>query len=632
MFSRIFLISFGISVLLLGMATSLSPFIVDPYGLFQWVNIEGFNNHKIMVMPKSREQRTLASCIMDPDTVIFGSSRGAIGMSPEMLSGSDKYGKVYNLSTPSMAMPEIPLTALHALHAAPDLKRIMIGLDFLMFNAYKDFVAIDHTQFSPDRLILDEDKNCWDVLWAERDMFFGATAIQDSYKTILGDGPREYLTPAGQMAYVNGSERGIVPRIKPNNPYPSAKGYMKLSWRPPPEYRFCMKNIHGDDRLDDFRSMIREAYSRNVKVDVFFSPLHTSLYQALYAIGLWPQFEAWKRAIVTILYEETQRFKQPEPVILDYAYANRINNYVASTLDGEVPTSSLFFNESHYGETIGNWIQEDFLVNFPTRGGFGMLLSPDVLVDALTEQRKALFQWQKTHPKSVEWIGRQAEESYADTFTIGCSPVFSELERAKRVAIEEGDKAAIAYLDKVLKRYPKAKTYPILAKGKDGVPVGTSNPRLDLLSLRLSFIEKIGNPALVLASIRDLLEIMPDNLTFLQSLVESAKKQVPPNFDAIIEAWSKIIRLQPEKAEHNWHYGLTLQKLNRHTEAIEVLSKGLEVNPKYGSMYSLRALSYEALGLHAEALQDYEMAASIPVPTPPDVQQKIHEIRRLLAS
>ncbi|MEM7621356.1 MAG: hypothetical protein AAF228_13065 [Pseudomonadota bacterium] len=75
-----------------------------------------------------------------------------------------------------------------------------------------------------------------------------------------------------------------------------------------------------------------------------------------------------------------------------------------------------------------------------------------------------------------------------------------------------------------------------------------------------------------------------------------------------LRAWKNISRLDPKRAGNLWNYGLALIHTEKYQSAVEVLSKGVELSPRYGEIYTLRAIAYEELGAFHKALADLKKA------------------------
>lgn len=58
---------------------------------------------------------------------------------------------------------------------------------------------------------------------------------------------------------------------------------------------------HGSPAFDTFRDIVRFCDDRGIRLIVVIYPYHAHLLEIVRAAGLWPQFEDWKRELVTIV-------------------------------------------------------------------------------------------------------------------------------------------------------------------------------------------------------------------------------------------------------------------------------------------------------------------------------------------
>ena len=77
----------------------------------------------------------------------------------------------------------------------------------------------------------------------------------------------------------------------------------------------------------------------------------------------------------------------------------------------------------------------------------------------------------------------------------------------------------------------------------------------------------------------------------------------------------KALEIDTAKGELNmmtqYHYGWSLQELNRHQEAIDAFSLGIPTQPDFIYVYYRRGLSFEAIGKIEEAIRDFDKAGKL---------------------
>lgn len=130
---RLYVIRWLLLTLILLGSVGFFNLIIDPYGLFHIVDIKGFNQQKEGVRLKIRFVKSLELPLRKPHTIIIGSSRIHDGVDPEhpLLQG---YPPVYNLGIDMLRIHEALMYLKHAVVNA-EIKRVIFGVDFFMFNA-----------------------------------------------------------------------------------------------------------------------------------------------------------------------------------------------------------------------------------------------------------------------------------------------------------------------------------------------------------------------------------------------------------------------------------------------------------------------------------------------------------------
>jgi len=148
-------------------------FVIDPYGLYQTTNVIGLNQQKEGVRNKIRLVKSLELPLRKPRTLIMGTSRVHDGINPDHPSLQD-YSPVYNFAVDMNRIHETLLLLRHATENT-DVKRVVLGLDFFMFN------ALQRQNEDFDDTLVGRKVGATDYLGTT---LFSRSAITDSYKTV----------------------------------------------------------------------------------------------------------------------------------------------------------------------------------------------------------------------------------------------------------------------------------------------------------------------------------------------------------------------------------------------------------------------------------------------------------------
>lgn len=384
--------------LLLLLLAGLFNLSVDPYGLFGWVKIEGFNTRKPEIIKHARMYKAHAVRRVQPDVVILGSSRADTGIDPYHLRRIDEHGRYYNLALHSANIEEVFRYLKHAHHVHP-LKEAIIGLDFFMFNVNKE-VEID---FDPNRL---EPGSILSLGWVE-DIFkalFTYDALKASWATLSRqddpsvinygeDGFRDDSMKWAAIAAKGGHRQAAI-----NN-----ERYALVARDGFPF--FSIEDAMTGDRptLETFRGIVRFGREEGIRLRLFLSPIHTRRLLLLEEIGLWEQFEEWKRGMVRILTEENAA----EP-LWDFTTPGTFTTEEFPPLGDTRTRMKWYWESSHYTKALGNLVVDRLLGvkdnSLPHGEPFGVALSQDNIEEELQLLHVRLQNYRKNHPENVREI------------------------------------------------------------------------------------------------------------------------------------------------------------------------------------------------------------------------------------
>lgn len=150
-------------------------YVVDPYGFYRRIEVVGFNQQKEGVRSKIRYVKALELPLRQPRTIILGSSRVHDGINPQhFLLRDPVFAPVYNLGIDMDRIHESLQYLKHAL-AHSEIKQVLFGLDFFMFNASQK------VNYNFDTELVGRQVGMRDYLSTS---IFSRDALVDSIKTI----------------------------------------------------------------------------------------------------------------------------------------------------------------------------------------------------------------------------------------------------------------------------------------------------------------------------------------------------------------------------------------------------------------------------------------------------------------
>lgn len=362
-FNWVFL--FFASVPLLSVA--LLNVAIDPYDVFKSPDFLGLNHSKIKKDNNDRLYKATDIIRIKPITVLIGSSRTKQGLDPTH-PALKKYQPVYNLALNGPNFYEQLRYLQHAIANQKNLKEVVLGVDFFMFNSS----LMNQPTFSEERLEK-RSISLQDVI--------NSTLSLDVFSTSLQTVDASLQEPNKNDNY---GENGFMPNLK-------LKGN-ETEWRFTSGINLYFK-LHSsyqlsDKYMSDFKHFVELCHQRGIQLKIFISPSHATQWEAIRATGRWQTFEQWKREIVKIA------------PVWDFSGYNSITTEPLSS------QMKNYADNSHYTKKIG-----DLVLNriFSYRQDtvpkdFGILVTSENIETHLAKIRQDRESWAKRQPDEVKLV------------------------------------------------------------------------------------------------------------------------------------------------------------------------------------------------------------------------------------
>lgn len=449
---RRFLQAFAAAIVL-GLVTMVAvDIIVDPFWRFDLVTLPGVNDQRPMFSSFLRMSKAGVVCRLKPAQIAIGTSRVEVGIDPNHPAWATAPGPVYNYGLAGMGLKELSLSLQHTTNVA-HLKRAVIGLDFLMFNAKREASVFGTEVFDFDeaQLVLNQTDSCWSTLFYNANRLLGPQGLIFSFLTVTHQLKEPNLNPEAWTLYDKDGFRSYFPlglskvtstrRLLFSDA--QEKYYISKVWRPPPSERYCFTAAGRQSTMDTFRDMVQFARQSNVDVRFFLEPLHARMMLAIQYAGLWPQFEDWKRGIVTILSEEAQESGKPPFPLWDFSGFNSVTNEHIPSFEDETARMKWFWEPSHYKKETGDLILDRVLdYHTPERvdpKDFGIKLSPENIESWLANTRAAGREYVRTEPNEASFVQDIADRALAGSDGSNCGYYMDEL-RTASAALRRSDR------------------------------------------------------------------------------------------------------------------------------------------------------------------------------------------------
>jgi tetratricopeptide (TPR) repeat protein len=432
--------------------------VVDPYWRFDLVNVEGFNAQRLLA--NSRIAKPGVLCRLNPTQVILGTSRAEVGLDPTHPAFSDIPGPVYNAALAGSGLHEIGTTFRHAVHASPNLQRVLVGLDFLMFNAHRELAAYgtEVVDYDEERLLRSPWDSCWRNLFHDYHDLLGLGGVRNSVRSIRDQIDEVNITDSDIGAWIAQEDRyGFRRNFEALRQTRIRKGgyraffgtsqeryYTAKIWRAGSESRYCFAKEGQPNTIDEFRRIVRFARSTGLDVRFFVNPIHVRMLVAIREAGLWPQYEEWKRALVAVLAEEANESGKPAFALWDFSGFNSITAEVVPPAGDTMTRQHSFWEPSHYQSATGALVLDRILDHRtnsrPVPNGFGISLTAQNIDDWITNTRMSLERYRQSQPEDVQLVTATVDEVMAGAEGSNCGWDV-QAARAGAAALARGDRA-----------------------------------------------------------------------------------------------------------------------------------------------------------------------------------------------
>ena len=279
--------------------------LVDPYAMYRWVDIEGFNARKPAAYNRVRLLKAYEVRRRRPDSIVLGSSRVHLGIRPSHPGWAARFQRPYNLGFDGAMTKEMYAYLRHA-HATGSLRHVMLGLD-----TYHLTDAPGTTRPGFDASVLLTGQPWLDaprVLAADLRLLIGAGTLGDAWRTLRSQsgGPPRWLAADGQrMGEI--FFRQAEPGFRENGP----RGYFdaidrmeigfKLAWRIPaararrPALAAPAPAADPVTSLGYVARIIDFCRREDLALGIFLTPSHAHQLELAAATGGWEAIEHGKR-------------------------------------------------------------------------------------------------------------------------------------------------------------------------------------------------------------------------------------------------------------------------------------------------------------------------------------------------
>ena len=365
--------------LLLALCVAGFNTIIDPRGVFLFVDQPGFNQAKVTLSRNSRQGKATALRQCGFDALILGTSRAetAIPMQDEALSGLNPYNAALRGGT----VYEMRRMGSYALEQGR-LKAAVISLDFESFNARIPFTEDFQESSLAEKLSID----------AIARYLFSQHTVMQSWTTLL----------ANIRGVTNTcDDRGEYRRSRELEAARITFDYILRTYRKGHYSDYVAGNFH----FQHFEALLKELREAGVETYLFISPVHVTQLELMTELQLIDDYENWKRQLVSSVTNVNRDVPDQEPLLLwDFSGYNDITTELVP--DPERQRFMRYYEDSsHYNQHVGSIILERMLGTEPvaetSAGQFGVVLTHANIDEQIAADRLGSATYRRANPAEI---------------------------------------------------------------------------------------------------------------------------------------------------------------------------------------------------------------------------------------
>lgn len=387
--------------------------VIDPYRFFNTPTIRGINEYKIHFLLHQFLAKPYTVEVKKPDGIILGSSRAGSSLVVEH-PGWDGFN-AYNFAIAGVD-PYFLWRGFQHAKANGKLKRVLLTLDFYMFNVYYVPWSPEARQEYDERLSVTS-SNRWNYRSALRwfkDMsvsLLSFDTLYDSWKTWRGQPAADDTKTRLNTLYESGfwvAHLGINMQQRQQF-HAIEKQYMGGTWFPEPRHKFATSDSSNPSRLEYVQKLLAECYRDGIDVTIVFTPFHARLAEAMHAVGIWTLFEQWKKDVIGLNEQEAVKNGRPAFPVWDFTGYNSITTEVVPRLGDRGAEMQWHIDAMHISKAAGDLMQDKIWGRETTAApDFGRKVTSSNIDSVIKESSEARTRYVEAFPADVQEITNMA--------------------------------------------------------------------------------------------------------------------------------------------------------------------------------------------------------------------------------
>ena len=382
--------------------------IVDPFDVYRVVRKRGFNACKPTYEHYARLAKIIQVEKIPKAGLALGSSRTQYGVDMSHPFWEGKGG--WNLAVNGANMYVLRRFFEHSAAVAP-LEKVIIGLDFFMFN------GLNHQELSDDSYFATDKNGHFNKRrWLRQYVLTLGTgsAFFASIKTLRKQKPIDDEFALDGRMLTSRERKKILKGTGFNKKFLKIEKEFALSnWTSCANNAFTYESAQGYNMMDEFRKVVALANQRKIKLYLIISPIHARLVETLYGVELGTKFEQWKRDLKEIVDQSNAQTGHPPVELWDFTgYSVYTTEPVPSDSERNKPMQ-WYLDPSHYSVELGN-IMLDRLTGKNSPYPFGDQLTSASIDHVLGKERMERADFNRAHTELANLIRGNAAKFYQE--------------------------------------------------------------------------------------------------------------------------------------------------------------------------------------------------------------------------
>lgn len=388
-------------------------FLVDPYGLFRFVDSTGFN----LIKPKSGGHGEIVKAYqvlrVQPQVLILGNSRAEVGFDPTHQAWP--FHPVFNLALPGTGTHTSLLYLQHVLaatHRANQLKTVVWGLDFMDFLIDRTTPQRQSTAIN-QRLLGNHGDSTGRTLQEikdDADALLTLGAVQDSMQTLASQHTpySADLTPLGfnpMHDYLKITADEGYWAVFRQKDIANTRSYLS---RPKEIFE---TDGHSSPALRDLREVIKLCHENHIDLHLIIYPYHAHLLEIIRLTGHQSAFDTWKRTLVVTSEAVSPGYK-PVP-LWDFSQINEITGEQIPPKGDRQSQMRWYWEAGHFKSELGDLVLNRVFNFTENTEDFGVLLNSRNVETQMSLNNRHDAAYQLSHPQELKILENMVNEIHS---------------------------------------------------------------------------------------------------------------------------------------------------------------------------------------------------------------------------